>query len=133
MSKLFSKRMKNENGALTFEFLGILPFFFMFFLLLWQVVATGYAVYTVKTAVNEGAKTYSATKDSIEAENTVKNALGSSSVISYKGVTISPMDANGKFEMNVSVDHPLVFIPKQWKDKTALSFDQSAVGQVLVK
>ncbi|MGM0831161.1 MAG: pilus assembly protein [Bacillota bacterium] len=132
MKRIF-KRIKNENGALTFEFLGILPFFFMFFLLLWQVVASGYAIYTVKTAANEGAKSYAATKDPAEAESTVKKVVGTSNVISYKGLSVTPMDVNGKFEVNVSVSHPLIFIPKQWKDKTALSFDQSAVGQVLVK
>ncbi|MBW3110723.1 MULTISPECIES: pilus assembly protein [Bacillaceae] len=132
MRKYF-KKVNNEKGALTFEFLGILPFFFMFFLLLWQVVASGYAIYTVKTAVNEGAKSYSATKDALEAENTVKKAIGASNVITYDGMSITTPDVNGKFEINVKVEHPLVFIPKQWKDETALSFDQSAVGQVLVE
>ncbi|MEI5907460.1 pilus assembly protein [Bacillus spongiae] len=128
----FLKKIKNEKGALTFEFLGILPFFFMFFLLLWQVVASGYAIYTVKTAVNEGAKSYSATKDVLEAENTVKKAIGTSNVITYDEMSIIP-DVNGKFELIVKVEHPLVFIPKQWKDETALTFDQSVVGQVLVE
>ena len=38
------KGVRNERGSLSIEFLGILPFYFLFFLLLWQVVASGYAV-----------------------------------------------------------------------------------------
>ena len=32
------KVVRNERGSLSIEFLGILPFYFLFFLLLWQVV-----------------------------------------------------------------------------------------------
>jgi hypothetical protein len=132
MKKLLN-RVRNEDGALTFEFLGIVPLFFMFFLLLWQVVASGYAVYTLKMAVNEGAKTYSATKSYAEAETRVLEALGSSSVIQYSGMSITNLDGSGKFELEVKANHFLIFVPSQWKDDTALSFDDSAVSKVLVQ
>lgn len=129
--KNLSKCLKNEKGALSFEFLGILPFFFLFFLILWQVVASGYALYSVKTAANEGAKSFAATQNINEASSTVKRSIGSSQVTTDVNVRVNTME-NGKFELVVSAQHPLVFIPKKWKEGTAISINDSAVGQVLV-
>jgi hypothetical protein len=125
-------KLNNEKGAITFEFLGILPFFFMFFLLLWQVVASGYAVFTAKTAVNNAAKTFAATNDINEAEQVAIETIGTSSVISYKNMQVVFLDGQGKFEMRLSTDHPLVFVPSPWKSKASLALDQEAIGKVMV-
>ncbi|WP_156289393.1 TadE/TadG family type IV pilus assembly protein [Oceanobacillus salinisoli] len=127
------KKFKNEKGAISIEFLGILPFFFMFFLLLWQVVASGYAVHTVKMASNAGAKTYAATTDINEAKDTITDAIGSSSVIDYQGMNVTLLDSNGKFELNVQVSHSLIFVPDQWKPSTSITLDEKVVSQVLVE
>ena len=82
------KHLQNEKGAITFEFLGILPFFFMFFLLLWQVVGSGYAVFTAKTAVNDAAKTFAATKDINDAVLAAKTTIGSSDILKYDRIAI---------------------------------------------
>jgi hypothetical protein len=125
-------KLNNERGAITFEFLGILPFFFMFFLLLWQVVASGYAVFTAKSAVNNAAKTFAATNDINEAEQVAIQTIGTSSVISYKNMQVVFLDGQGKFEMRLSADHPLVFVPSPWKSKASLALDQEAIGKVMV-
>lgn len=127
------KNLKNEKGALTIEFLGILPFFFMFFLLLWQVVASGYALHTVKTAASEGAKTYAATTDIYEAKDTITQAIGNSSVVDYQRMKVVPLNSSGKFELDLQVSHSLIFVPDQWKPSTSITFDESVVSQVLVE
>lgn len=126
------KKLKNEKGALSIEFLGILPFFFLFFLLLWQVVASGYALHNIKMAANEGAKTYAATTDIYEARDTVTEALSGSSVVSYQGMNVVPL-GSGKFELNLQVNHSLVFVPTQWQPSTSITVDESVVSQVLVE
>lgn len=127
------KNLKNEKGALTIEFLGILPFFFMFFLLLWQVVASGYALHTVKTAASEGANTYAATTDIYEAKDTITQAIGNSSVVDYQGMKVEFLNSSGKFELDLQVSHSLIFVPDQWKPSTSITFDESVVSQVLVE
>ncbi|WP_423408449.1 pilus assembly protein [Heyndrickxia sp. MSNUG] len=125
-------KLNNERGAITFEFLGILPFFFMFFLLLWQVVASGYAVFTAKTAVNNAAKTFAATNDINEAEQVAIQTIGTSSVINYKNMQVVFLDGQGKFEMKLSANHPLVFVPSPWKSAASLDLNQEAIGKVMV-
>ncbi|WP_034645067.1 TadE family protein [Bacillus methanolicus] len=126
-----NQKANNETGSVSIEFLGILPFYFMFFLLLWQVVASGYAVFTAKTAVNNAAKTYAATNKIDQAEKSAKETLGSSNVIKYKDLVPTDL-GNGKFKLVLYTDHSLTFIPKQWKEKASLELEQEAIGKVLV-
>ncbi|MBM4763253.1 pilus assembly protein [Bacillus sp. B15-48] len=126
------KRMiKNEKGAISIEFLGILPFFFMFFLLLWQVVGTGYAVFTAKTAVNDAAKAYGASDNINEAINAAKDTLGSSNVIEYKNLVPQSL-GNGHFKLVLYTDHYLTFVPEKWRQNLPLKLEQEAYGKVLI-
>ena len=131
MKCLKRKKWLGEKGAVSIEFLGILPFFFMFFLLLWQVVASGYAVFTAKTAVNNAAKTYAATKQMDKAINSAKDTIGSSDVVTYKNLVPKSL-GNGKFKLILYTNHPLTFVPKQWREKSSLDLEQEAIGKVLV-
>ncbi|EIJ79839.1 hypothetical protein PB1_05722 [Bacillus methanolicus PB1] len=131
MTMFKNQKANNETGSVSIEFLGILPFYFMFFLLLWQVVASGYAVFTAKTAVNNAAKTYAATNKIDQAEKSAKETLGSSNVIKYKDLVPTDL-GNGKFKLVLYTDHSLTFIPKQWKEKASLELEQEAIGKVLV-
>lgn len=123
---------QNEKGAISIEFLGILPFFFMFFLLLWQVVGTGYAVFTAKTAVNDAAKVFAATDDTTAAIQAAKDTLGSSNVIKYNQLIVPEYSANGDFKMILYTDHYLTFVPPKWREAAAIDFKQEAYGKVLV-
>lgn len=124
--------IKNEKGALSFEFLGILPFYFLFFLLLWQVVATGYSVMTAKSAVNDAAKIYAATNEYSQARDAAQKAIGSSSAISFKDLSIAPSSGDGKFTVTLKSEHSLVFIPDKWRDKASMDLEMKAFGKVLV-
>ncbi|WP_458415050.1 pilus assembly protein [Schinkia sp. CFF1] len=128
--KTGKRHFSNEKGAVSIEFLGILPFYFLLFLLLWQVVASGYAVFTAKTAVNNAAKTYAVTYDIVEAMNTAKDTLGSSNVITYKDIVGQNL-GGGKFKLVLTTDHPLSFVPSQWRPQATLELKQEAIGRVL--
>ena len=129
--KAVKKSWQNEAGAVSIEFLGILPFFFMFFLLLWQVVGTGYAVLTAKTAVNDAAKEYAITGNYYEASEAAKKSIGSSSVIKYKRIEIPVSDSSGRFEIELYTDHYFTFVPDKWKKQTTIEFKQEAFGKLL--
>jgi len=126
------RKYHNEKGSISLEFLGILPFYFLFFLLLWQVVASGYAVMTAKTAVNDAAKWYAATIDTAKTKEVARQTIGSSSVLSYKDLLIEPK-GNGQFTVKLQSSHSLIFIPDRWKDKTAIDLDMEVHGKVLVE
>ncbi|PUB16778.1 hypothetical protein [Paenisporosarcina sp. OV554] len=123
--------LRNEKGALSIEFLGILPFYFLFFLLLWQVVASGYAVMSLKSAANDGASVYAMTEDAGEAQTTVMQSIGGSELLANANVSINAQ-GNGAFTLTVSAQHPLVFIPAEWKKETAISLNSKAAGKVFV-
>ncbi|GAA0497284.1 hypothetical protein GCM10008986_25320 [Salinibacillus aidingensis] len=131
--KKWMKKLREEEGAISLEFLGILPFFFMFFLILWQVVASGYAVYTIHTAANEGAKTYSITRNIDKAEDTIKDVIGTSSVLNYERMNVEYINSDGRFELLVEGKHSLIFVPDQWKSATAIDLEETTVSQVLVE
>jgi Flp pilus assembly protein TadG len=122
----------NEEGAISFEFLGILPFFFLFFLLLWQVIGTGYAVFTAKTAVNDAAKTFASTSDLNEAISAAKESIGTSDVLKYEQLNVQENTSNGEFKMVLNTDHYLTFIPEKWRAKATFDIEQKAFGKVLL-
>jgi hypothetical protein len=126
------RKLNNERGAISIEFLGILPFFFLFFLLLWQVVGTGYAVFTAKTAVNDAAKVYATTNDEWKAIEAAKDSIGSSPVLEYKDLKIPEYSsATGKFKLVLYTNHRIEFIPEKWRDFSTIEFEQEVYGKVL--
>ncbi|WP_269919553.1 pilus assembly protein [Caldifermentibacillus hisashii] len=131
------KRLKNEEGAISFEFLGILPFYFMLFLLLWQVVASGYALMTAKTAANEAAKVFALEEDELKAENKAKEVIGKSSVLLLEKFEVVPvssdptMPVGEDFKVKMDLKHQLVFVPKEWKKTTAIDFKEETASRVM--
>lgn len=125
------RHVKNEKGSLSIEFLGILPFYFLFFLILWQVVASGYALMTLKSAANDGASVYSMTNDLNEARQTVRDSIGSGSVLTFDNLEVVSTSGSGNFKVTVKGTHPLIFVPSQWRDSTSISVKSSASGKVL--
>ncbi|MFE8703878.1 pilus assembly protein [Cytobacillus sp. FJAT-54145] len=124
--------LQNEKGAISIEFLGILPFFFLFFLLLWQVVGTGYAVFTAKIAVSDAAKTFAVTNSTIKAIETAKETIGSSTVLKYKDLQIPEYSVtSGKFKIVLYAEHSVNFIPEKWRDYATLELEQEVHGKVL--
>lgn len=126
------KVVRNERGSLSIEFLGILPFYFLFFLLLWQVVASGYAVLSLKSAANDGAQMYAVSGDYMEASDTVLESIGGSSLLTGATVSVTPAGSN-LFELEVQASHPLVFIPQKWKSTMAVPIKSSVSGKVMLQ
>lgn len=125
--------LKDERGSLSIEFLGILPFYFLFFLLLWQVVASGYAVLSLKAAANDGAQVYSVTGDYYETLEAVNKSIGGGSLIQNHTVTVNLVPGSSDlFEVKINASHPLVFLPDSWKKSTMISLESTATGKELV-
>lgn len=123
--------IRNEKGSMSIEFLGVLPFYFLFFLLLWQVVASGYAVLSLKSAANDGAQVYALTGNYTDAVETVKESIGSSNLISNVTVSVPPA-GNGLFELSISAKHALVFIPEKWKSTMSVPISSKVTGKVML-
>ncbi|SDJ01975.1 TadE/TadG family type IV pilus assembly protein [Natribacillus halophilus] len=124
------KHCKKERGSATIELLGVLPFIFMFFLILWQAVASGYAVMSSQSAVNEAAKVYAVTEEAHEAEDIAREVVGESSALSVQNFSITP-DGSGYFEASISVDHGLIFVPSQWRSEASVTLDHSVTSRVI--
>lgn len=125
------ERLKEEKGAVSIEFLGTLPYYFLFFLLLWQVVASGYAVVTARSAANEAAKIYSMTGSRSEAEQTARAIIGNSSGLQFQGLSVVSLDGDGDFRIRLDTAHSLVLIPKLWRSDASIAFDQTAAGRLI--
>ncbi|MBD7984753.1 pilus assembly protein [Sporosarcina sp. Sa2YVA2] len=125
------KLIRNEKGSMSIEFLGVLPFYFLFFLLLWQVVASGYAVLSLKSAANDGAQVYALSGNYNDAVDAVNESIGSSSLINDVAVSV-PSAGNGLFELNITAQHPLVFIPEKWKSTMSVPISSKVAGKVML-
>ncbi|RLL46507.1 pilus assembly protein [Oceanobacillus piezotolerans] len=106
---------KNENGSLSIEFIGLLPFFFILFLAFWQIIGSGASLLLAQNAVNESAKVYSVTANVTEAENTLQSVIGSSTILSYEDFNIT-QDSEGNFTVSITGKHGIVFGPPSWRD-----------------
>lgn len=130
LNKLKKKNLSNERGAISIEFLGVLPFYFFFFLILWQAVSTGYVIMTAKTAVNEAAKYYAMTEDAVEAKLMISNVLATTSLIEESNISVGPHPEKAEmFVVSVSATQPLVFVPDLWKEKASLPIEVKTVGR----
>lgn len=129
MSKL-TKKLREEKGSMTLEFLMVLPYYLLFFLILWQAVASGIAIMKTQSAVNEAAKLYALTEDRSEAENLAKKELGSSDIMAFRGFDII-LHSKGEFEAVLEIDHGLVFIPNKWRSKASVEFAHSVNSKVI--
>ena len=126
------KIIRNEKGSLSIEFLGILPFYFLFFLLLWQVVASGYAVLHLKSAANDGAQMYAITGSYIDAKDTIMESIGGSNLLKEAKVNITPVVSN-LFELQIEANHSLVFIPEKWKSTMSVPIKSTVSGKVMLQ
>lgn len=125
--------MKNERGALSIEFLGILPLYFLLFLLLWQVVASGYAVIHLKSVASDAAKVYAVSENYNETKDIIDKAIGNSELLKNYHFEIS-RDINNPefFIIKIDANHSLVFLPGKLKEKISIKLDSKAVGKVLI-
>ncbi|RTQ94046.1 TadE/TadG family type IV pilus assembly protein [Lysinibacillus telephonicus] len=127
------KILKNERGSLSIEFLGILPLYFLLFLLLWQVVASGYAVISLKAAASDAAKVYAVSEDYYETKEVIDESIGGASILQdHQFVIRNVPGSSDLFEITITAKHPLVFLPDSIADSALITLDSKAIGKVLV-
>ncbi|RHW39904.1 pilus assembly protein [Lysinibacillus yapensis] len=125
--------LKNERGSLSIEFLGILPLYFLLFLLLWQVVASGYAVISLKAAASDAAQVYAVSEDYFETKEVIEKSIGGSSLLREHQFAIQSVAGNSDlFEIKITANHPLVFLPDAIANSALIPINSTATGKVLV-
>ncbi|QCR31546.1 pilus assembly protein [Lysinibacillus sp. SGAir0095] len=127
------KRLKDERGSLSIEFLGILPLYFLLFLLLWQVVASGYAVISLKAVASDAAQVYAVSEDYYETKEVIDQSIAGSSLLQSHSFVIQNVSGSGDlFEIKITARHPLVFLPDSMASLASITIDSEATGKVLV-
>jgi hypothetical protein len=126
------KKVKNEEGSSTIEFLGILPLVFIVLMIMWQLIVSVQAVIVAQSAANEAAKVYSVTENSSEAE------AAASKIVSAGGSYLTFQGASGMnskdFTATVNVNIDFVFLPEKLfanNQTPSYSFSSTASGKVI--
>ncbi len=126
-----NRLLKNNKGSISLEFIGVLPFFFLFMLLVFQGFVLGYALITAQSAVNEAAKVYSEGDTLSESREAAQKIVGDSSYLTLNSLSIPSQDSDGDFEVSANVSIDLMFIPDKWKSISSITFNQSASSRVM--
>ncbi|WP_280771162.1 TadE/TadG family type IV pilus assembly protein [Salipaludibacillus daqingensis] len=129
--KILKRYLQKQNGSMTIEFIGVLPYFFLIFVLLWQVVASGIAVVTTQNALNEASKTYSLTENYTEAQAVASDIIGNSDIVSMHSFNIDPGINSNEYDLEIEIVHGLIFIPEIWRENTSINFSHSTSGRLL--
>lgn len=124
------KRICEEKGSFTLEFLMVFPYYLFFFLILWQAVASGITIMQAQSAVNEAAKLYSITNDEDEARTVAEKIIGHSDIMTFENFDIPPHSGK-EFVAEVKLRHGLVFVPKEWRKVASVKLTHSATGRVI--
>lgn len=131
MSLIIKKKtIKNEDGSISLEFLGLLPFLFLFMLLLWQVAASGLAILSAQSAVDEAAQVYAVSESEIQAVDKAQDIVGTGGLMQYNSLAITTPDPQGDFEATLNVTLNLVFLPDNWTN-LSIPFSISSNGRVM--
>lgn len=128
----WKKRIKNENGSASIEFLGMVPLLLLLFVMLWQFLVVGYALIVTHSAVNEGAKVYAVTNDPDKA------ADKAAEVMSKVGGSVrqkQPLYVSGTlpdFTATLNTEVELVFLPADMRrGLPAIPIKQEATSRVI--
>lgn len=69
------KLIRNERGSQTIEFVGVMPFFLLMIVIVWQFAVVAGAAITAKAAAMDGARA-AMVDDSVQYETAVRNVAG---------------------------------------------------------
>ena len=113
MNQLLKKFIHNERGVATFEFLGMVPFFLMTAIIVWQAGLFGHTLIVAASAAREGARAMAVEEDCYAAADNASYNWdgGSKQIVCYQSgdkavakVTLQVKDAVipmiGEFEWN---------------------------------
>lgn len=128
---MFSKkRIKNEEGSMTIEFIGLIPLIFLMLIIFWQFMVGAYAVFVTHSAANEAAKIYSYTKSEGEAIGAAQKILQTSGQnVHYDGLSVS---GDSDFSLTLNAELELIFLPSEWGSfLPRIDFSKSVSGRVI--
>ncbi|GEL76472.1 TadE/TadG family type IV pilus assembly protein [Tenuibacillus multivorans] len=115
--KLLVKKVKNENGSATIEFLGILPLAFVLLMIFIQFIVSVNGYLVAQSAANEYAKVYSVTEEHDEAKLAAEQIFDSTGSYLTNEDIDNSHDESGthlkefKVQINFSID--LIFLPEE--------------------
>lgn len=112
------RRINDERGSASIEFLGMVPYVFLMMVMLWQVVVGAYAFIAVQSAANEAAKVYSITNDKIEAQNAGAKLVSTLQHVVIQENLIEDHSDGRRFRAKISIHLSLVFLPDEFMGMT---------------
>lgn len=125
------KKMMNEEGSATIEFLGVVPLVFTVMMVAWQFIAGFHGLLIAESAASEAAKVYSVTADAGEATAAAQNIVDAGgSYISFAG---APISGTNEFTAAVNVQIDFVFLPARMFSggKPSFSYSADTSGKVI--
>lgn len=123
------KKLKNEKGSATIEFLGIMPFMLLVAVIMWQLVVTVHGAVLIQSAANEAGKVYSITKDKGKASAAAQDIISAGS--GYLTFQSAPISGDKNYTAKVNARIQFVFLPKKYFGSPSYSFSSTAKGRVI--
>ena len=130
---MIKKRLDNEQGSATIEFLGMVPLVLLIMMIFWQFLVAGYAVIISQSALNEAAKTYAITSGNISETNATASEFIDNAGGNLDFVRVEEAYRSGNnFKLTLHVNLDLVFIPEKYVGVLPkISFKKSVSGRVM--
>jgi len=128
------KKIKDQNGSATLEFLGMVPLVLLIMVMLWQFLVGAFALMTVQSAANEAAKVYSTTENSGEALQAAKVIIeDTGDSISYNSSKSGiASGSNNEFTATIGIQMDLVFLPESiTKSIPPIPINQDVTSRVI--
>jgi Flp pilus assembly protein TadG len=127
------KRLTNEQGSATVEFLAMMPLILLIMMIFWQFLVAGYAVIISQSALNEAAKTYAITSGDLGEANSMASEFINKAGGNLDFVRVEESYRNGNnFGLTLHVNLNLIFIPDKYVGKLPkVSFQKSVSGRVM--
>lgn len=131
--KKIRKKLGNEQGSATIEFLAMVPLVLLIMMIFWQFLVAGYAVIISQSALNEAAKTYATSSGNLsQASNTARDFISEAGGnLDFVRVEESSRSGNN-FRLTLHVNLDLIFIPERYVGRLPkISFEKSVSGRVM--
>lgn len=127
------KKLANEEGSATIEFLAMVPLVLLIMMIFWQFLVAGYAVIISQSALNEAAKTYATSSGDIGQANSAASEFISKAGGNLDFVSVEESYRNGNnFGLTLHVNLELIFIPDKYVGSLPkVSFEKSVSGRVM--
>ncbi|KAB8138995.1 hypothetical protein F9U64_02520 [Gracilibacillus oryzae] len=106
--------LKDDKGSINIEFMGLLPFIIIIFVVFVQVLISGYSILLAQKAVHESAKVYSITGNESEARD-VLDEFTSTSLLGYSDFDVKN-EGDNYFTVNFTGKHGIFIGPSSWRD-----------------